>query len=136
MQIGTLLILNWDYTFLIVRWELIKPRQPLLQQHYVSGRAKYDFSKKPFEILCKSYRFDKYTRKLKNAPEWEHYKYYKTLEGAEDAIKAFRNSRYDMAYRDYPSMGNIENEAKYPRIKPTITVKRYMIIERDFNNKK
>ena len=104
-----------------------------MQQHYVSGRAKFDFSKKPFEILCKSYRFDKYTRQLMNTPEWLHNKYYKKLEGAEDAIKAFRNSWYDMVYRDYPSMGNIENEAKYPHIKPTITVKRYMIIERDFN---
>jgi len=112
--------------------KFIKPRCPLLQ-HYVDDRAKYDFSTKPFEILCKSYRFDKYTRQLKNAPEWQHYKYYKKLEGADDAIKAFRNSWYDIVYRDYPSMGNIENEATYAHIKPTITVKRYMIIKRNFN---
>lgn len=110
-----------------------QPRQPLLQQHNVSGRAKYDFSTKPIEVLCKEYRFDKYIRKIKNKPEWRHYKYYQTIEGANDACKAFRNSLFDKVYRDYPSMGNIENEAKYPHIKPTITVKRYMVIERDFN---
>lgn len=113
--------------------KLIKPRQPLLQQHNVSGRAKYDFSTKPFEVLCKEYRFDKYSRMIKNEPKWRHYKYYQTFEGANDAIKAFRNSWYDKVYRDYPSMGNVENEAKYPHIKPTITVKRYMVIERDFS---
>ena len=87
-------------------------------------------SLKPFEVLCKEYIFDKYSRVIKNEPKWRHFKYYRTVAGANDACKEFRNSWYDKVYRDYPSMGSIENELKYPHIKPTITIKRYKIIER------
>lgn len=90
-------------------------------------RAAYDFSKKPFEVLFISYRFDKYARKLINKPDWLHWRYYETLEGANDALEVFRNR---VSKVDYPSMGNIENEKKYSHLKPTITIYRYMVIKR------
>lgn len=88
---------------------------------------------KPFQILCKEYKFDKYTRILKNDPKWIRYRSYKTEQAANDAIKDIRNSISDKVYYDYPSMGNPENEALYPNIKPRITIKRYKIKMVDFD---
>jgi hypothetical protein len=86
---------------------------------------------KKFEVLRKSYRWDKYSRNLINEPKWYHYKYYKTLDSAMDAVKDFRNSLYDKAYYDYPAMhGGIEQENEYPKIKPTITIHRYKVDKR------
>jgi hypothetical protein len=91
----------------------------------------YDNSTKEFEVLQITYRWDKYTRKLINDPRWKHYKYYKTLKSALDAVKDFRKSIYDKIYYDYPAMGGgIENEKKYPNIKPNITINRYKAIKR------
>ncbi len=95
-------------------------------------RPKYDNSTKEFEVLYKHYVFDKYTRKLDKEYPWRHYRYYKTLQSAKDAIRDFRNSISDKLHRDYPAMGNVENEKKYPHIKPVINIKRYKIIRRIF----
>ena len=87
---------------------------------------------KEFEVLRITYSWDKYTRKLSNEPKWHHYKYYKTLNSALDAVRDFRNSWYDKAYYDYPALcGGIEQEQKYPHIKPTITIHRYKVARRD-----
>lgn len=95
-------------------------------------RPTYDKSTKEFEVLIITYRWDKYTRKLKNEPIWQHYRYYKTLNAALDAVKDFRNSSSDKAYYDYPALGGgIEHEKKYPHIRPTITINRYKAISRN-----
>ena len=102
------------------------------RQPAVIRRASYDQSTKEFEVLRITYRWDKYTRKLSNEPKWHHYKYYKTLNSALDAVKDFRNSWYDKAYYDYPALGGgIEHEQKYPHLKPTITIHRYKAVRRD-----
>lgn len=97
-------------------------------------RKKYDTSTKEYELQVRQYRFDKYERKYNgdsySGSQWIHQKYYKTLQGAQDAIKHFRS--YKSPYYDYPAMGNPENEKKYPHIKPTITAIRYRIIKREF----
>lgn len=82
---------------------------------------------KPYFLWRKQYKFDKSTRTVLNDPEWVVYKRYKSLPAAKDAIRAFRRSRADEIYRDYPAMGNLENEAKYPHIRPTITIRRYKL---------
>lgn len=91
----------------------------------VLRRANYDKSKKPYEILYKDYDFDKYGRNLMKScnPLWRHYRYYDTLEAAEDAIKEFRKK------------GKSENisqelESKYPHITPRVTFRRYAIWKR------
>ena len=102
------------------------------RQPAVIRRASYDQSTKEFEVLRITYSWDKYTRKLSNEPKWHHYKYYKTLNTALDAVKDFRNSWYDKAYYDYPALGGgIEHEQKYPHLKPTITIHRYKAVRRD-----
>lgn len=109
-----------------------EPINSALNKPAVIRRASYDQSTKEFEVLRITYRWDKYTRKLSNEPKWHHYKYYKTLNSALDAVKDFRNSWYDKAYYDYPSLGKgIENEEKYPHLKPTITIHRYKAVRRD-----
>jgi hypothetical protein len=109
-----------------------EPINSALNKPAVIRRAYYDKSTKEFEVLRITYRWDKYGRKLSNEPKWHHYRYYKTLNSALDAIKDIRNSRYDKAYYDYPAMnGGIEHERKYPHIKPTITIHRYKIARRD-----
>lgn len=87
-------------------------------------KPSYDKSTKEFEIQRISYSWSKYDRKLTNEPIWRHYRYYKTINGAEDAIIAFRQSSLDRAYYDYPGE-SLEN--KYPQIRPTITINRYKI---------
>ena len=95
-------------------------------------RSPFKTSEKEFEVLMIQYRWDKYTRKLIQEPEWFHFKYYNTLEAAQDAVRDFRNSWYDKAYRDYPAMTiGVENEKKYPHIRPTITINRYKAARRD-----
>ena len=102
------------------------------RQPAVIRRASYDQSTKEFEVLRITYSWDKYTRKLSNEPKWHHYKYYKTLNSALDAVRDFRNSWYDKAYYDYPALGGgIEHEQKYPHLKPTITIHRYKAVRRD-----
>jgi hypothetical protein len=88
-------------------------------------RKSYDFSKKPFEIVCKFYNFDKYKRILLGEPVWQHKKYYQTMEAARDAVKVFRENA---------KLENIspESEPKYPHIKPRITLMRFAIIKRTF----
>lgn len=111
---------------------LNEPQNQQLNIPAVIRRASYDQSTKEFEVLRITYRWDKYTRKLSNEPKWHHYKYYKTLNSALDAVKDFRNSWYDKAYYDYPALGKgIENEEKYPHLKPTITIHRYKAVRRD-----
>ena len=79
-----------------------------------------------------TYRWDKYARKLINEPKWSHYKYYKTLTSALDAVRDYRNSWSDKVYYDYPAMTiGIENEKKYPQFKPTIMIRRYKVARRD-----
>lgn len=96
----------------------------------LNNKPTWDKSTKEYEVLVKEYKFDKYSRKIKNKPEWKHQKYYKTLDSALDATKDFRNSKYDKLYYDYPAMGNIRNEELFPKLKPTITIKRYKTIHR------
>ena len=112
-----------------------------LNKSAVIRRASYDQSTKEFEVLRITYRWDKYGRKLSNEPKWHHYKYYKTLNSALDAVRDFRNSWYDKVYYDYPAMTTgIENEKEYydsPAIKkivleikgklPTISARVYNI---------
>jgi len=83
---------------------------------------------KPFEIQYKDHQFYKYERTPRRVPEWQHHKYYRTIEGATDAIRQLRENWSKGSYMDYPAMGNIENEAKYPHLTPTITVRRYRIV--------
>ena len=91
-------------------------------------RSPNDHSTKPFEILERRYVFDKYKRKIWINEGWKHYKYYNTLQSALDAIRDIRHSYIDKAYYDYPGFGKgIEAEAKYPRIRPTLTIIRYKI---------
>ena len=95
-------------------------------------RASYDTSTKEFEVIRITYSWYKYTRKLMHKPAWEHYRYYKTISAALDAIKEFRNSWYDKVFYDYPAMlTGIENEKRYPHIKPTLTIYRYKAVRRD-----
>ena len=84
---------------------------------------KYDTSTKQYEIQYKEYVYTKYTRKLNFKPKWRHLKYYKTLEGASDAILEIRKR----GVRDYPGT---ELESKYPHIRPSITINRYKVVER------
>lgn len=109
-----------------------EPINSALNKPAVIRRASYDNSDKDFEVLQITYRYDKYSRRLINEPKWHHYKYYKTLNSALDAVLDFRNSWSDKAYYDYPAMfGGIEQEKKYPHIKPTITIHRYKAVRRD-----
>lgn len=109
-----------------------EPTTLALNKPAVIRRASYDHSTKEFEVLRITYRWDKYGRKLSNKPNWHHYRYYKTLNSALNAVRDFRNSWYDKVYRDYPAMDvGIENEQKYPHIKPTITIRRYKAVRRD-----
>lgn len=95
-------------------------------------RSSFKTSKKEFEVLNIEYKWDKYTKELLQEPIWKHLKYYTTLEAAQDAVRDFRNSWYDKAYRDYPALaGGVENEKKYPHIRPTITINRYKATRRD-----
>ena len=95
-------------------------------------RSSNDKSTKEFEVLRITYQWDKYGRKLSSEPYWHHYKYYKTLNSALDAVRDFRNSWYDKVYYDYPAMTTgIENEKEYPHITPTITIHRYKAARRD-----
>lgn len=91
-------------------------------------RKSYDHSTKEYEVLRKTYRWDKYTRQISNLPHWRHYRYYKTLESAYDAIRDIRDGFYDKAYYDYPGA---HNEERFPHIKPTITIHRYKVSKRD-----
>jgi hypothetical protein len=91
---------------------------------------KYDTSTKEFEVQRIQYKYDKYTRKRLGVPKWKHFKYYRSLQGATDALRDLRRSFYDAAYYDYPAMGNPLDEALYPHIKPTITINRYRAIKR------
>jgi len=94
-------------------------------------RNSYDFSTKEFEVLRITYSWFKYDRVLNNIPTWNHYKYYKNAAAAYDAVRDFRRSWYDKAYYDYPALNNgVENEIKYPHIKPTITIFRYKVVRR------
>ena len=79
---------------------------------------------KPFEVHTIRYSFGKYTRKLVNEPKWRRYRGYKTMEAADDAIKAKRRDILDKSYYHYPGE---EVESKYPHIKPTINIYRYKI---------
>jgi hypothetical protein len=88
------------------------------------SKPSYDTSTKPYEILRIEYVFDKYTRKLfYGNGQWPHFKYYKTAQGAQDAITAFRQR----ARWDTPGAAN---ESKYPDIKPRIYLYRYKMIKR------
>lgn len=87
---------------------------------------------KEYEILKKTYRFLKYKRALVEEPKWVHYKYYRTYQSAENALKDIRKN-YGNAV-DYPGYGNIENEKLYSHIIPTITIARFKIIKRNQNN--
>lgn len=92
----------------------------------------YDTSIKQYEVLRITYRYDKYSRKLINKPTWEHYRYYKTMEGALDAARDLRHSFIDKAYYDYPALfSGAENEKKYPFLTPTISIYRYKAVHRD-----
>lgn len=103
-----------------------------IQRPFKIKRSPFKTSEKEFEVLKIEYRWDKYTRKLIQEPEWFHFKYYNTLEAAQDAVRDFRNSWYDKVYRDYPAMTiGVENEKKYPHIRPTITINRYKVARRD-----
>ena len=89
-------------------------------------RPSYDKSTKPYEVQRKHYRFFKYGRNLSYPANWVHCKYYETLESAEAALKDFRRSGLDRAYRDYPW-----NEKDFPHITPTINIYRYRAVKRD-----
>ncbi len=93
-------------------------------------RAEYDKSTKSFEVLRITYTWDKYKRELLYGDNnWKHYRYYNTMEGALDAVKNFRNNN---SYWDYPAMSTgVQNEIKYPHIRPTITIYRYKAVLRD-----
>ncbi len=93
-------------------------------------RPKYDVSKREYEILSKTYRYDKYTRILREKPSWRHCSYYKTEQGAIDALHDLRRSWLDRAYYDYPGT---EYENTYSHIKPTISINRYKAVKRKFN---
>jgi hypothetical protein len=81
---------------------------------------------KPFTVQIISYIWDKYSRKLINRPTWRRHRDYQTIDSAKDAIKDFRSQ---VNIWDYPALGNIENEKKYPNLTPTITIYRYKIIK-------
>lgn len=79
-----------------------------------------DNSAKPFEIQRAEYIFLKDTHKIFNTPQWHHFKYYNTYQGAYDAIRDFRNCWQDIKYRDGNGFG-----------RETITIVRYRIVERN-----
>ncbi len=117
-------IMNTKTKFIKLIERLFRSKKPA-----VIRRASYDQSTKEFEVLIITYRWDKYSRKLINEPKWHHYKYYKTLNSALDAARDIRSNWY---YKDYPAMnGGIEQEQKYPHIKPTIVMHRYKAARRD-----
>lgn len=76
---------------------------------------KSDTSSKPYEVQRAEYVFDKESRKLINIPQWHHFKYYNSEETANDAVRDFRNSRYDKRFKDD---------------KEKITIARYRVSER------
>jgi len=87
---------------------------------------KYDTSKKEFEVQYRYYTFFKYNRKLKHKSDgWLHFKYYKTINGAIDSLKEFRKK----GVWDYPGESI---ESNYPKLIPTLTIRRYRIVKRDF----
>ena len=82
---------------------------------------------KNFEVWVIRYQFDKYKRRLMNVPCWVRYKGYSTIEGATDAIRAFRHNWATHPSRDYPAMGDVQREHEFPHITPSITAKRFKI---------
>lgn len=68
-------------------------------------RQKYDKSTKKYEIIRKSYVFLRKNRKLFQVIDWEHYKYYKTVEGCNQAERYLKklykivDSEYIWIYR-------------------------------------
>lgn len=79
---------------------------------------------KRFEVQVKHYCFYKKTRKLQCSAKWIKHKRYMTMASAKDAVRDFRNSKYDEWYRNYPP-----DENKFPHITPVINIYRYRIIE-------
>lgn len=58
-------------------------------------RHKDDISTKEYEVLYKYYIFDLTTRKKSTAVwNWQHRKYYKTMESALQAVRDLRNNSY------------------------------------------
>lgn len=87
-----------------------------------------------YQVEKITYKWNKYTREIRNRQKWKVYRKYKTLQAAQNALKDLRNSPYDKLLYDYPAMDKeIENEKKYPYILPTITINRYKITEHENN---
>lgn len=82
----------------------------------------WDKSTKEYEVFQKRYVWDKYSRVIRNKPQWLHYKYYDTLEAAMQGAKDLRRSPYHRSVQDYPG---ITREAEYPNIVPTLTIERF-----------
>jgi hypothetical protein len=85
---------------------------------------------KMFEIQEREYTFFKYSRKRRYEDKWRHFRNYKTLASAKDAIRDLRAGVQNRMMWDYPAMGNVENEAKYPHLIPTLCRYRYRIINK------
>ncbi len=84
---------------------------------------------KQWEVQRQQYKFNKYARTLIRIYQWRRYRRYYSEQSAIDATRDFRRSESDIAYKDYPGMGNPENEAKYSHILPSINIYRYRIIK-------
>ena len=107
------------------RWDLLIETEQELKERLERVKHKNDSSTKPFEILKVRYSFDTITKHLTNIPQWNHYKYYSTLQGAKDAIRDFRE--YDKSPRVFTTIleNGLENEVESFTI-----INRYKIIER------
>lgn len=83
----------------------------------------YTDSYKEYDIQVKWYTYDKFTRKLEYRPTWMHWKFYKSLQSATDAIRDHR--RILPKYEGRREYGNGTKE-EY------ITIRRYRIVKREF----
>ena len=100
-----------------------KEKRPYIS-HPINHRT-WDNSTKEFEIDVKVYRWNKATRELECEPKWRHHRYYKTLEGAKDALRAFRRSSYK---ESIPWVGQ---EHRFPHIEPYYRLERFRIVKRE-----
>ncbi len=93
-----------------------------------SNIRSWDTSTKPYEVQIICYRWGKYSKQLVNLPQWKHYRYYNTHQGASDALRDLRRSPYHNKRVDYPGSNS---EARFPHIKPTLSLYRFKVIKRD-----
>lgn len=88
-------------------------------------RQKRDNSTKEWEVLKRRYCFDKHYRTIEFDSGWRHYKYYKTEQGGEDALRDLRRSLYNT--REF----RLTEWCKRNRIRSTINIYRYKLIRRE-----